>query len=97
MKFWLDHRVSGSRKDNNWNGKLLRIAGFLINRFRGDPALFDAGVRTIEHRTGVKIACPEEVAFNQGWLKAEDLLERASAMRKTGYGAYLEKLAEDRV
>tara|TARA_B100000678_G_scaffold291067_1_gene306064 strand:+ start:848 stop:1729 length:882 start_codon:yes stop_codon:yes gene_type:complete len=54
-------------------------------------------VHTIEHRTGVKIACPEEVAFNQGWLKAEDLLERASAMRKTGYGAYLEKLAEDRV
>ncbi len=59
-------------------------------------SLHEAGsfVRTIEHRTGIKIACPEEVAFGQGWLDAEALLERAAMMGKTGYGAYLRKLAE---
>jgi len=51
-------------------------------------------VRTIEHRTGIKIACPEEVAFRQGWLGADTVLERADVMGKTGYGAYLRKLVE---
>ena len=51
-------------------------------------------VRTIEHRTGIKIACPEEVAFRKGWLGADTVLERADVMGKTGYGAYLRKLVE---
>lgn len=57
-------------------------------------SLHDAGsfVRTLEHRTGVKIACPEEVAFDAGWLSAEDLLQRAAGLGKTGYAAYLRKL-----
>mgnify|MGYP000047075147 CR=1 FL=1 len=54
-------------------------------------------VRTIEHRTGIKIACPEEVAFSQNWLGEDDLLERAAMMGKTGYGAYLKKLVEARL
>ena len=49
-------------------------------------------VRTIEHRTGIKIACPEEIAFKNGWLAAEAVLERSAAMGKTSYAAYLEKL-----
>ena len=53
-------------------------------------------VRTIEHRTGIKIACPEEVAFSQNWLDADRVLERAATMGKTGYGAYLTKLVEAR-
>lgn len=53
-------------------------------------------VRTIEHRTGIKIACPEEIAFKNGWLGEEAVLERAQAMGKTGYGAYLRKLIEVR-
>ena len=53
-------------------------------------------VRTIEHRTGIKIACPEEVAFSQNWLDADHLLERAAMMGKTGYGSYLTKLVEAR-
>ncbi|WP_010542654.1 glucose-1-phosphate thymidylyltransferase RfbA [Sphingomonas elodea] len=57
-------------------------------------SLHDAGsfVRTLEHRTGVKIACPEEIAFENGWLGAEDLLKRAAGLGKTGYAAYLRKL-----
>ena len=50
-------------------------------------------VRTIEHRTGIKIACPEEVALEQGWLDAEGVLRRAAALGKTGYADYLRKLA----
>ncbi|PVX29548.1 glucose-1-phosphate thymidylyltransferase RfbA [Sphingomonas pokkalii] len=57
-------------------------------------SLHDAGsfVRTLEHRTGVKIACPEEIAFESGWLGAEDLLQRAAGLGKTGYASYLRKL-----
>ena len=51
-------------------------------------------VRTIEHRTGIKIACLEEVAFRQGWLDADALLQRSAMMGKTSYGAYLRKLVD---
>jgi len=53
-------------------------------------------VRTIEHRTGIKIACPEEIALGNGWLDEEAVLERAETMGKTGYGAYLRKLVGTR-
>lgn len=52
-----------------------------------------AFVRTLEHRQGIKIACPEEIAFANRWLGAEDLLARAASMGKTGYARYLEQLA----
>lgn len=57
-------------------------------------SLHEAGsfVRTLEHRTGVKIACPEEVAFEAGWLDADSILKRAAGLGKTGYAAYLRKL-----
>lgn len=54
-------------------------------------------VRTMEHRTGIKIACLEEIALNNGWLDEEFVLERARSMGKTGYGAYLKHLVETRV
>jgi glucose-1-phosphate thymidylyltransferase len=53
-------------------------------------------VRTIEHRTGIKIACPEEVALEQGWLDAEAILRRAAELGKTSYADYLKKLAAAR-
>ncbi|ARP55176.1 glucose-1-phosphate thymidylyltransferase [Alcaligenes faecalis] len=58
-------------------------------------SLQEAGsfVRTIEHRQGLKVACLEEIAFNQGWLSREQLHEQAQALAKTGYGQYLLKLA----
>lgn len=51
-------------------------------------------VRTIEHRTGIKIACPEEIALESGWLDGEAVLRRAAKMGKTGYGAYLRRRVE---
>ena len=48
-------------------------------------------VRTIEHRQGIKVACPEEIAFEQGWLTADKVLERASRLGQNEYAAYLRR------
>jgi glucose-1-phosphate thymidylyltransferase len=54
-------------------------------------SLMDAGqyVQTIEHRQGFKIACLEEIAFNQGWLTAAQIKEIAKPLMKNTYGEYL--------
>ena len=59
-------------------------------------SLIDAAdfIRTIEQRTGMMVACPEEIAFEQGWLSPDELKRSASALMKTGYGRYLMQLAE---
>ena len=49
-------------------------------------------VQTIEHRQGYKIACLEEIAFNQGWLSSEEVKIRAALMLKNSYGKYLNEL-----
>lgn len=52
-------------------------------------------VETIERRQGYKIACLEEIAFNQNWLSRDELLTQAKVYKKTGYGVYLEELANE--
>ena len=49
-------------------------------------------IEVIEKRQGLKVACLEEIAFNQGWISREQLLELAAPMAKNGYGQYLLKL-----
>jgi glucose-1-phosphate thymidylyltransferase len=58
-------------------------------------SLLDAGqfVQTIEHRQGLKVACLEEIAYQQGWISKELLLEQAEKLKKTSYGEYLRKVA----
>lgn len=51
-------------------------------------------VQTIEHRQGYKIACLEEIAFNQGWLLSEDLMRISKPMMKNSYGQYLAAVAK---
>ncbi|HEV2463646.1 MAG TPA: glucose-1-phosphate thymidylyltransferase RfbA [Acidobacteriaceae bacterium] len=60
-------------------------------------SLFDAGIfiQTIERRQGVKIACPEEVAFRYGYITAAELEALAHPVRKSGYGQYLLSLLDD--
>ncbi len=50
-------------------------------------------VQTIEHRQGLKVACLEEIAFNNGWLSKGQLLEQGQALSKNEYGQYLLRLA----
>jgi glucose-1-phosphate thymidylyltransferase len=59
-------------------------------------SLMEAGsfVQTIEKRQGLKVACLEEIAYQQGWLSKEALLQQAEALKKTGYGQYLLQLAK---
>ena len=54
-------------------------------------------IETIERRQGLKIACPEEIAYRKGYISAEALAAIGHAMRKNGYGQYLLRLLEDRV
>ena len=60
-------------------------------------SLLDAAhfVETVESRQGYKIACLEEIAFNQGWLSAEQLKQTASELNKNPYGEYLHSLIID--
>ncbi|WP_367254282.1 glucose-1-phosphate thymidylyltransferase RfbA [Pseudomonas sp. stari2] len=59
-------------------------------------SLLEAGhfVHTIEHRQGLKVACLEEIAYNNGWITAEQVATQAERLRKTGYGQYLQKLLD---
>jgi glucose-1-phosphate thymidylyltransferase len=52
-------------------------------------------VETVEKRQGYKIACLEEIAFNQGWLSKEQMLSMAIQFKKSGYGTYLLDILED--
>ncbi len=52
-------------------------------------------VRTIEHRQGIKIACPEEIGLEWGWVSPDQVLERATRMGKTDYANYLRRRAEE--
>lgn len=59
-------------------------------------SLHDASsyVRVIEERQGVKVGCPEEVAWRQGWLSTEELIELGQRLSKSGYGTYLLHLVD---
>lgn len=88
------------------NNAYLQRGDLRVERFGRGFAWLDTGthdslleasqyVQTIEHRQGLKVACLEEVAFEHGWINREQLLERAQAFGKTGYGQYLFTLAGD--
>ena len=52
-------------------------------------------VQTIQARQGLKVACIEEIAYNQGWIDREQLLRLAEPLSKTDYGIYLKEIAGD--
>jgi glucose-1-phosphate thymidylyltransferase len=88
------------------NNAYLGAGALQVERLGRGYAWFDTGthdslleasefVRTLEKRTGQKIGCVEEVAFRQGFIDTEQLLRLALLYAKSGYGKYLERLAEE--
>ncbi|MDT3672283.1 MAG: glucose-1-phosphate thymidylyltransferase RfbA [Aromatoleum sp.] len=59
-----------------------------------DASLF---IQTIEKRQGLKVACPEEIAWRAGWIDDAQLAELARPLAKNAYGQYLQRLLEERV
>ncbi len=57
-------------------------------------SLMEAGnyIQTIENRQGLKVCCPEEIAYLNGWIDAEQVLRLSAPLAKTGYGQYLQRL-----
>ena len=60
-------------------------------------SLHEAGsyIRTLEHRQGLKVGCPEEVAWRQGWIDAKQLELLAQPLIKSGYGSYLLQMLQE--
>jgi glucose-1-phosphate thymidylyltransferase len=89
------------------NNAYLQRGDLRVERFGRGFAWLDTGthdslleasqyVQTIEHRQGLKVACLEEIAYQHRWIDREQLLVRAKAFGKTGYGQYLFALAEEK-
>ena len=62
-------------------------------------SLMEAGqfIATLEKRQGLKVACPEEIAYRSGWISADQLEQQAQPMLKNGYGQYLMQVLRERV
>lgn len=62
-------------------------------------SLLEAGqfVATIENRQGLKIACPEEIAYRSGWINRAELEKLAAPLAKNGYGQYLQRVLAEKI
>jgi glucose-1-phosphate thymidylyltransferase len=62
-------------------------------------SLLDASqfIATIEHRQGLKVSCPEEIAFRQKWINIDQLEKLAQPLAKNGYGQYLQRILKENI
>ena len=88
------------------NAAYLRSGDLFVERLGRGIAWLDTGthesllqagnfIQAIQERQGLKVACPEEIAFRLGWLTRDDLLREAEAMKNNEYGVYLEAIAKE--
>ena len=95
----------GELEITDLNGQYLRDAQLQVELMGRGMAWLDTGtcdslheagsyIRTLEHRQGLKVGCPEEVAWRMGWISGDQLAALAQPLRKSGYGEYLLQLLE---
>ena len=88
------------------NEEYMKMKKLKVEKLGRGMAWFDTGthdalletasfVQTIQKRQGLQICCPEEIAFENGWITAEQLEELSTSLLKTDYGKFLKNLAED--
>ncbi len=96
----------GELEITDLNGQYLRDGQLQVELMGRGMAWLDTGtcdslheagsyIRTLEHRQGLKVGCPEEVAWRMGWISGDQLAALAQPLRKSGYGSYLLQLLAD--
>lgn len=89
------------------NEEYMKLGKLKVEKLGRGMTWFDTGthdalietasfVQTIQKRQGLQICCPEEIAFNKGWINSEKLSKLADKYMKTEYGIYLKDLANDK-
>ena len=89
------------------NDEYMKMGKLTVEKLGRGMTWFDTGthdalietasfVQTIEKRQGMQVCCPEEIAYKQGWITSEELLELSKKYMKTEYGVYLNDLAENK-
>ena len=95
--------LRGEREITDLNKQYLASRSLAVARMGRGFAWLDTGtfeslisaacfVQTLEQRQGMKICCPEEIAYRMGYISQSRLIDLATTLKKSGYGAYLEKL-----
>jgi glucose-1-phosphate thymidylyltransferase len=54
-------------------------------------------IATLENRQGLKVSCPEEIGYRQGWISASQLEKLAAPLSKNGYGQYLQRILKEKI
>jgi glucose-1-phosphate thymidylyltransferase len=96
----------GELEITDLNARYLAAGDLTVEVLRRGTAWLDTGthesllqagmfIQTIEERQGLKIACPEEIAYRMGYVDAEQVLRLAAPLAKTAYGRYLEQMVGD--
>ena len=94
----------GELELTNLNRQYLDAGDITVERMGRGYAWLDTGthtslqqassyIETLESRQGLRVACPEEIAFRHGWIGTEELLALAEPLAKSGYGDYLRMIA----
>jgi glucose-1-phosphate thymidylyltransferase len=93
----------GELEITDLNKRYLEDSSLMLEKLGRGYAWLDTGthesltdasnyIQTIENRQGLKVCCPEEIAFLNGWIDAEQVLRLAEPLSKNGYGQYLQQL-----
>jgi glucose-1-phosphate thymidylyltransferase len=97
----------GELEITDLNGLYLDAGNLRVERLGRGTAWLDTGtpdallqaanfVQALQARQGLQIACPEEIAFGQGWIKRDEVLAAAARLGKSSYGQYLLDIANGR-